>query len=150
MNNLEEWEKARQAVKEAWGNWKPHFETLTSGSGEKILAFFLLNDTNIEWKLYHDVPAEVSEDFADYMEDAKGKLLEQVGLDIQNEEEKVTDKMAADMTNKLSKCMQEYERTTGLSLPGLVFNMLFYSEWLELPEEILEKRYEEEINGVIQ
>lgn len=144
MNNLEEWTEAKQEVKSAWQDWKPHFETLTSGTGEKMLAFFLLGDTEIEWKLYHAVPENSLADFADYMEDAKEEMLEQVGFEEEVTEE-ITDRLAADMTRKLEALMQEYEKKTGLLLSGLVYNMLFYSEWLALPEDILEKRYEEEV-----
>ena len=150
MNNLEEWGKARETVKKAWEHWKPHFEILNSENGEKLRAFFLLDDTNIEWKLYDGVPEESKKDFADYMQDAKEELIEKVGFEFRPQEEELTDTGARKATEKLSKCMKEYERKTGLGLPGLVFNMLFYSEWLALPEEILEKRYEEEMNGVNQ
>ena len=33
MNNLEEWENAKRIVKEAWEDWKPHFEILESANG---------------------------------------------------------------------------------------------------------------------
>ena len=150
MNNLEEWGKARETVKKAWEHWKPHFEILNSENGEKLWAFFLLDDTNIEWKLYDGVPEESKKDFADYMQDAKEELIEKVGFEFRPQEEELTDTGARKATEKLSKCMKEYERKTGLDLPVLVFKMLLYSEWLALPEEILEKRYEEEMNGVNQ
>lgn len=143
MNNLEEWKDARETVKAAWGHWGPHFEILTSGDGGKIRAFFLLDDANIEWDLYHkDVPDESKRDFADYMEGAKEELLEKVGFKFGNQEEGLTEQDATRATEKLLKCMEEYEKATGLKLPQLTYNMLFYSEWLALPEEILEKEYE--------
>lgn len=147
MNNLEEWKEAKETVRRAWGHWKPHFEILHSESGEKLRAFFLLDDTSMEWELYNGVPEEAKEDFADYMQDAKEELLEKVGFRFETQEEdKLTDTGAIKATERLLKCMQKYERETGLALPGLVFNMLFYSEWLALPEEILEKQYEEDMN----
>ncbi|MCX4323479.1 MAG: hypothetical protein OSJ59_11005 [Lachnospiraceae bacterium] len=150
MNNLEEWGKARETVKRALKHWKPHFEILNSENGEKLRAFFLLDDTSVEWKLYDGVPEESKKDFADYMQDAKEELLEKVGFEFETQEEEPTDAGTRKANEKLSKCMKEYERKTGLGLPGLVFNMLFYSEWLALPEDILEKRYEEEMNRAIQ
>lgn len=147
MNNLEEWRDARETVKKAWGHWKPHFEILKSESGEKLWAFFLLDDTGIEWKLYNGVPEESKKDFAEYMQDAKEEMLEKVEFEFEAQEEEPTNRGARKATERLSRCMMEYERKTGLGLPGLVFNMLFYSEWLALPEEILEKQYEEYMNG---
>lgn len=146
MNNLEEWGQAKETVKRAWEHWKPHFEILHSEGGEKIRAFFLLDDTSVEWGLYNGVPEDVKEDFADYMQDAKEELLEKVGFRFETQEEdEVTDAGAVMSTKRLAECMEDYESKTGLHLPGLVFNMLFYSEWLALPEEILEKEYEEAV-----
>lgn len=143
MNNLEEWKDARETVKAVWGNWGPHFELLVSGDGGKIRAFFLLNDASIEWDLYHkDVPDASKRDFADYMEGAKEELLERVGFKFGDQEEGLTKQDVTRATEKLLKCMEEYEEATGLKLPQLTYNMLFYSEWLALPEEILEGEYE--------
>lgn len=143
MNNLEEWGEAREKVKKAWKHWKPHFEMLHSESGDKIMAFFLLNDTDIEWELYNNTPDVVAEDFADYMQDAKEELLAKVGFETQEDEQ--MESGAEKATQRLSNCMREYEKRTGLKLEQLVFNMLFYSEWIALPEEVLEIQYEEEM-----
>lgn len=147
MNNLEKWKEAREIVRKAWRYWKPHFEILHSESGEKLRAFFLLDDTSMEWELYNGVPEETKEDFADYMQCAKEELIEKVGFRFETQEEdELTDMGAKKANERLLKCMQKYERETGLALPMLVFNMLFYSEWLALSEEILEKQYEEDMN----
>lgn len=144
MNNLEEWREARETVRKAWGHWKPHFEILHSESGEKLRAFFLLDDTSMEWELYNGVPEDTKEDFADYMQDAKEELLEKIGFQfVTQEEDELTDTGAKKANERLLECMCKYEKETGLRLPQMVFNMLFYSEWLALPEEILEKQYEE-------
>lgn len=144
MNNFEEWKEARETVKKIWGHWKPHFEILHSESGEKLRAFFLLDDTSVEWDLYNGVPEDTKEDFADYMQDAKEELLEKVGFQfVTQEEDELTDTGAKKANERLLECMRKYEKETGLRLPQMVFNMLFYSEWLALPEEILEKQYEE-------
>lgn len=144
MNNFEEWKEARETVKKIWGHWKPHFEILHSESGGKLRAFFLLDDTSVEWDLYNGVPEDTKEDFADYMQDAKEELLEKVGFQfVTQEEDELTDTGAKKANERLLECMRKYEKETGLRLPQMVFNMLFYSEWLALPEEILEKQYEE-------
>lgn len=142
MNNLEEWTEARRVIREAWQNWGPHFETLRSGSGEKMLAFFLLKDTTEEWRLYNTAPPE--SDFAEYMQDAKDELFERVGFD-PSSWQTLTDETAGEMTRELLELMQEYEKKERAKLSGFVFNYLFYSEWLLLPEDVLEKRYEREV-----
>lgn len=142
MNNLEEWTEARQIVREAWKSWGPHFETLKSGSGEKILAFFMLKDTTEEWRLYNTAPQE--SDFADYMQDAKDELFDRIGFD-PSKWDVLTDETAREMTGELLGLMQEYEKKERTRLSMLAFNYLFYSEWLVLPENVLEKRYEEAV-----
>ena len=78
------------------------------------------------------------------MQDAKEELLEKVGFQfVTQEEDELTDTGAKKANERLLECMRKYEKETGLRLPQMVFNMLFYSEWLALPEEILEKQYEE-------
>lgn len=142
MNNLEEWTEARQIVRKAWKGWGPHFETLKSGSGEKILAFFMLKDTTEEWRLYNTAPQE--SDFADYMQDTKDELFDRVGFD-PSKWDVLTDETAREMTEELLGLMQEYEKKERTRLSMLAFNYLFYSEWLVLPENVLEKRYEEAV-----
>ena len=144
MNNLEEWTEARRVVREAWQKWGPHFETLKSGNGEKMLAFFLLKDTTAEWQLYNTAPPE--SDFAEYMQDTKEELFERVGFD-PSSWQTLTDEAAGEMTGELSELIKDYEKKERVNISGLAFNYLLYSEWLLLPEDVLEKRYEKEVNS---
>lgn len=145
MNNLEDWREARKNVHEAWKCWKPHFEILESETKEKMIAFFLLDNTSIEWELYQEVPEDSVKDFADYMEEAKEEILEQIGFDCSHiEQETLTEQIAQELSTRLEENMMQYEKRTGLKLSDLTFNMLFYSEWSALPEELLEERYSEE------
>ena len=87
MNNLEEWNEAKEKIKNALENyWDPHFELLRTEdpTDEPILMLFILSDTTKEWELYQDAPEETMEDFADYMEDAKQELLEKVGFNLEH------------------------------------------------------------------
>lgn len=141
MNNLEEWQDAHPIIKTAWQNWDPHFEALTSDTGEKMIALFLLHDTNIEWRIYQEAPQEVLEDLADYMEDAKEELLERVNYKL-DEKSTITERLAEKMTAELRKAIKEYEARRNATTSVLTYNMLFYSEWSAQPREVLEIEYE--------
>ena len=107
LNNLEEWKEAREIVKKAWKRWKPHFEILYSEGNEKLRAFFLLDDTDVEWNLYNGVPEDVKKDFSDYLLYAKEELLEEVGFKFEMDEEKVTESGAERATERLfMKCLK--------------------------------------------
>ena len=127
MNDLEERRVVRQLVKEAQKNWCPHFEILTSGTSKKIMAFFLLADTDVEWKLYHNIPEEFIKDFADYMDAVKNKLLDLVGFEMQFENLPETEQTAAEFSANLLERMNEYEKRTGIYLPDKLFQQVRFA-----------------------
>ncbi len=127
MNDLEERRVVRKLVKEAWKNWCPHFEILTSGTGKKIMAFFLLADTDVEWKLYHSIPEEFMKDFVDYMDAVKNKLLELVGFEMQFEDMPETEQTAAEFSANLLERMNEYEKRTGIWLSDKLFQQVWFA-----------------------
>lgn len=148
MNNLIEWDDAAEQIKEALHSWSPHFELLKSedAGDEAIMVLFILSDTSKEWELYNAAPEEALEDFADYTADAKEELLEQVGFDMSRySDRQITDRLAVEMSIELAQLMKKYENDTKKDLKQLYYNMLMYCEWVILPEEILEERYEEEV-----
>ncbi len=148
MNNLIEWEDAPEKIKDALRYWSPHFELLRSEDqkDEPLLTLFILADTSEEWRLYNGVPEEILEDFADYMEDAKVELLEQIKFDsTKYEERQLTDSLAIEMSIELAQLIKQYEGEKHRDINILFYNMLMYSEWVALPEEILEERYDEEV-----
>ena len=152
MNNLWEWNEAKTEIKNAIeSDWNPHFEILKTedAADEPILTLFVLGDTTKEWKLYQNAPEEVLEDFADYMEDAKEELLEKVGFDTEQYiEQEITERLASEMSNELKNDIRSYESRDGKQTAKLFYNMLMYSEWIMLPDDILEMRYEEEVGNV--
>lgn len=148
MNNLIEWEDAKEQIKDALQSWSPHFELLRSEdtTDEPILMLFVLSDTTKEWKLYNDAPEEVAEDFADYTTDAKDELLERIGFDLSKYERgMLTDRLADEMSVELKRLMERYEKETNKDIKELYYNTLMYCEWVILPEEELEERYEQEL-----
>ena len=153
MNNLWEWNEAKTEIKNAIENdWNPHFELLKTedAADEPILTLFILGDTTKEWELYQNAPEEVLEDFADYMEDAKEELLEKVGFDIDHYTgQEMTERLAFEMSNALKDDIRSYESRDGRQAAKLFYNMLMYSEWIMLPMDILEMRYEEEMKSDI-
>lgn len=140
MNNLADWEEAPERVMQAIKkSWEPHFEILQSEDpeAEPLVAFFILEDTTEEWKLFND---STDEDFADYMEEAKEELLEVIGFDLeQYMQEPLTEELIARMNCDLKNRMSEND------LRMRFFNMLMYSEWVEAPAAVLERKYDEEI-----
>jgi hypothetical protein len=148
LNNLIEWEGAKEQIKNALQSWSPHFELLRSEdtADEQILMLFILSDTTKEWKLYNDAPEEVAEDFADYTADAKDELLERIGFDLSKYEHRMlTDRLADEMSVELKQLMERYEKETNKDIKELYYNTLMYCEWVILPEEELEERYEQEL-----
>lgn len=141
MNNLAEWTEAKTILKEVFKNWGPHFETLKSAAGEEITAFFLLNDTDIEWKIYNEVPEKSAKAFSEYVEDAKEELLERVEYNVEGNKEITQEETPENMSMRLEELLEQYEKKTGLKTSELTFNMIFYSEWTALPEEMLEEKY---------
>lgn len=127
MNNLELWKLIEDIVREAWKNWHPHFEVLTTGAGEKIMAFFMFRDTDVEWKLYQSIPEGIAGEFAVRMESVKEELLETVGFEIRYEDTEATEHEAEDMSENLLKLMKQYEET-GLSLNRITYRRLFNKE----------------------
>ena len=88
------------------------------------------------------------EDFADYMEDAKQELLEKVGFDLEHYTgQETTERLASEMSDTLKDNMNIYEKRDGRQTAKLFYNMLMYSEWIMLPEDIMEMRYEEEVEN---
>lgn len=151
MNNLEEWNEAKEKIKNALENyWDPHFELLRTEdpTDEPILMLFILSDTTKEWELYQDAPEETMEDFADYMEDAKQELLEKVGFNLEHYTgQETTERLASEMSDTLKNNINIYEKRDGRQTAKLFYNMLMYSEWIMLPEDIMETRYEEDIEN---
>lgn len=127
-------ESVKTAVINAWKNWNPHFELLTSGSGETMIAFFMFDDTDVEWKLYQSMPEELAKVFAARMESAKETLLEAVGFRIRYEEIEATEQEAENMSEDLTCLIEQYERKTGASLSRITCNTLLDSKWPEVSE----------------
>ena len=140
MNNLAEWAEGKRILKEGFKNWGPHFEALKSAAGEEITAFFLLNDTDVEWKIYNEVPEETAKAFSEHVEDAKEELLERVEYDTEGNKENAQEETPENMSMRLEDLIKHYEKKTGLKTSELTFNMIFYSEWTALPEEMLEEK----------
>lgn len=142
MNNLLEWNEAPEKVKTIiTGGWGPHFEMLKSKGGDPITAFFVLDDTTEEWKLYQAASQNGVDDFAEYMEDAKETMINKIGFAI-DKYISDNDQTAVAMSGDLKVCMEDHRRRTGQDLALLFYNYLMYSEWLTLPEDELKKRYE--------
>lgn len=127
-------ESVKTNVINAWKNWNPHFELLTSGSGETMIAFFMFDDTDVEWRLYQSMPEELAKEFAARMESAKETLLAAVGFGMRYEETKATEQEAENMSEGLSCFIKQYERKTGAVLSRITFNTLFDPKWSEISE----------------
>lgn len=148
MNNFDGWERAAEMKPVILEKWDPHFDILTNAAdkSDRVGAFFILNDGTAEYSLYSSAQAAGQSDFADFMEDAKEKMMDAVGFDMERYGDyPVDEKTAGEMTANLWQKMGGYEKRTGQDIKILFYNYLMYQEWLSLPDDVLEKRYADEM-----
>ena len=109
--------------------------------------FFAAKDTGEEWNLFNSIPEEYSEEFAEDMQIAKETLLEAIGFNPDYYDTvEITERAIAGLNDGIRKRIAAYEGRTGQDTKELFMNMLIYSEWLQLPENVMEQRYEDEVN----
>lgn len=148
MNNFDGWEQAKDMKPIILEKWHPHFDILENADNhtDTVGAFFILDDTTEEFDLYNNAAMAGQSDFADYMEDAKEKMIDAVGFDMARYEDyQVDEKTAGEMTADLQRKIDGYTKRTGQDIKILFYNYLMYQEWLTLPDDVLEKRYADEM-----
>lgn len=148
MNNFDGWEQAKDMKPIILEKWHPHFDILTNSDNKADTAgaFFILNDNTAEFLFYTNAQAAGQSDFADYMEDAKEKMIDVVGFDMASYEDCPVDKKTAgEMTADLQQKIHSYTKRTGQDIKILFYNYLMYQEWMTLPDDVLEKRYADEM-----
>ena len=148
MNNFDGWERAKDMKPIILAKWYPHFDILTNADNrtDTVGAFFILDDSTAEFALYSNAETAGQSDFADYMEDAKEKMIDAVGFDMARyEDDPVDGKTAREMTADLQQKIDGYTKRTGQDIKILFYNYLMYQEWLTLPDDVLEKRYADEM-----
>ena len=148
MNNFDGWEQAKGMKPIILEKWHPHFDVLINADNRADVAgaFFILNDNTAEFSLYTSAQEAGQSDFADYMEDAKEKMIDAVGFDMARYEDcQVDGKTAEEMTADLQQKIDGYTKRTGQDIKILFYNYLMYQEWLTMPDDILEKRYADEM-----
>ena len=59
---------------------------------------------------------------------------------MEGNKENAQEETPENMSMRLEELIKHYEKKTGLKTSELTFNMIFYSEWTALPEEMLEEK----------